>query len=193
MTEKKDRRTHYQHKIEDIYHFYMTHGFDHSVEDIAMLMGISKKTFFNRYVSKLNSIKLSFDMWMRNLSEHINERLALCNNVAESLIILVVEFKKLAEEKSFFYQHAMKLNIMMDVKVPFPRIIIEVLQEGKRHYQVREDLNITAYTDFFLFNLIHYISYREIDGDLIRHLLMPALNERGLEQMEFAINSLENR
>ncbi|MBR4135869.1 MAG: hypothetical protein IKU03_05625 [Bacteroidales bacterium] len=188
---KKDK-TLYQRKIEDVYRFYMAYGFDHSTEFIAARMGISKKTFFNRYLSKENSIKLSFDLWMRNLAEQIRGRQTDCNNVVEALVVFISEIQQIAGEDTPFYAFAAERDLMMDVKAPFAKIIMDVLQEGKQHYQIRETLNGTTYASFFLFNVFHYVLRRDLDGDMIRYLLTPALNERGMELMEFVISSLES-
>ncbi|MBO7491292.1 MAG: hypothetical protein J6T59_02510 [Bacteroidales bacterium] len=192
MYSKRKQNTTYQKKIEEIYQYYMSNGFDHSVEEIAARMGIAKKTFFNRYHSKENSAKLSFDLWMRNLAGRIRERQAACNNVVEALVVFVVEMQAVAVEEASYYTFAAKHNIMMDVKTPFAKIVMEVLQTGKQHYQILETLNIATYTTFFLFNVFHYVIDKKLDGDLIRYLLTPAMNERGKELMEFVIGSMDD-
>ena len=41
-----------KHKIEPLAHYYLLNGFDHSAEEIADKIGVSRKTFFNRYQAK---------------------------------------------------------------------------------------------------------------------------------------------
>lgn len=170
----------------------MSYGFDHSVEEIAAKMGIAKKTFFNRYHSKENSAKLSFDLWMRNIAGRVRARQAACNNVVEALVVFMAEMQVIAAEETSYYTFAAERNLMMDVKAPFAKIVMEALQTGKQHYQIWESLNITTYTTFFLFNVFHYVIDKKLDGDMIRYLLMPAMNERGMELMEFVIGSMED-
>lgn len=192
MYSKRKTNTNYRKKIEEIYQYYMSYGFDHPVEEIAARMGIAKKTFFNRYHSKENSAKLSFDLWMRNLALRVRERQSACNNVVEALVVFVMEMQTIAVEEASFYVFAAEHNIMMDVKTPFAKIVMEALQTGKQHYQILETLNITTYTTFFLFNVFHYVIDKKLDGDLIRYLLTPAMNERGMELMEFVIGSMDD-
>lgn len=190
--EVKKSKSLYQRKIEDLYHFYMSFGFEHSVDTISAHLNISRKTFFNRYISKDNSVRLTFDLWMRHLKERILDRLADCNNSVESLVIFILEMNQIAREEVFYYQFAEQHNLMMDPKAPFGKIIIQILHEGQQHYQVAEELSLSAYVHFFLFNVFHYFSNREMVGEEIRFLLAPALNERGVELMNFVIGSMEN-
>ncbi len=188
---KNTDRSLYQKKIEQLYHYYMAHGFDHSVEMIAEGMGISTKTFFNRYHSKEYSLKLTFDLWMKILAKRIRERLADCNNAVEKLVLFMTEVEAIAAEKTPYYQFAVEHHLMTDVKAPFSKIVIEILQEGKQHYQVWESLDSASFSDFFLFNVFNYVIDRKFDGNLIRYLLVPAMNDRGEELMDFVISSLE--
>lgn len=192
MNGKRKISTTYQKKIEEIYQYYMSYGFGHSVEEIAAQMGITKKTFFNRYHSKENSAKLSFDLWMRKLAGRVRERQLACNNVVEALVVFIVEMQAIAVEETSYYTFAAEHNLMMDVKAPFAKIVMEALQAGKQHYQILESLNIPTYTTFFLFNVFHYVMDKKLDGDLVRYLLTPAMNERGMELMEFVIGSMDD-
>ena len=70
-------------KIEELSKYYLRHGFDHSTDEIVDGMNISRKTFFNRYKSKDNSVQMVLDAWYDNIRDRFQEKAAQCNHAVD--------------------------------------------------------------------------------------------------------------
>ncbi len=187
----KSKSSRYQKKIEELFQLYRTEGFDMSVDEMAEKLHITRKTFFNRYTSKDHSVKLSFDVLSQKVRNHFQERMEDCNNAVEALVVFMWEFKTFKYESGHFYEYAISNQLLMMPAAPFRVLLIHILQDGIRHYQVNEKLDVQGYAEFYLFNLFYYFDDHELTKERIRFLLSGALNERGMELLEFVLDSVE--
>ncbi len=176
-------------KIDDLTRFYLRYGFAHTTEETARHLGISHKTFFNRYTSKEESVRLVLENWYADIRVRFMEKAGQCNHAVEELLHFVYEIRYIRQEEAVFFEYAVAHGLFLSGEAPFRSILSEVIRDGIRHYQFREDLNVDLYGRFLLCNLSHYHYMEEDKEDILRYLVSPLLSQRGwalLEEMDVA-------
>ena len=167
-----------QKKIEELSQFYLKNGFDHSTDEIVDGMNISRKTFFNRYKSKENSVQMVLDAWYENIRERFQEKAAQCNHAVEELVQYGYELHYIRHTEHVFYQYVKTHNLLFREDLPFVQILAGILRNGINHYQFKEELNEVVYAKYVMNNISNY-NYTEAESeDVIRYLLAPILTER---------------
>ena len=83
----------HHHKIEPIYKYYQNHGFGSSLQELADAVQITKKTLFNRYISKENLELCVLDYWQIKSNERMTQRMEFTNNAVEKLVIFLFELQ----------------------------------------------------------------------------------------------------
>ena len=62
--------------------------------------------------------------------------------------------------------------------------MVSIIRKGLRSYHIREDIDATAYSNFFYANMSMYVLSGHTQSAILRYVLMPLLNERGMELLE---------
>lgn len=171
-------------KIDEVYQFYLEYGFDHTTDEIVAEMGISKKTFFNRYISKENSVLLAVQHWQTLMQERFREKAVECNHSVEELLMFVWEMHYLKEHENNFFQYAKEHGVFLSPQSPVLSILDTIIKKGIRHYHFNENINIEHYSKFLMYNLSHYVFDNEDKAQNIHYILSPLLTERGVELLE---------
>ena len=97
----------YNHsKIEPIYKYYLSTGFDHSMQEVAGAVQITKKTLFNRYLSKENLEYCLIDYWHIKSCERIVQRMEYANNAVEKLMMFLFELQYCKSNELHFFRKA---------------------------------------------------------------------------------------
>jgi len=96
-------------KIEPIFKFYLNTGFDHSVQEIARAVQITKKTLFNRYLSKENLEHCLMDYWQLKSCERIVQRMEFANNAVEKLMMFLFDLQHCKNNEPHFFRKAKEI------------------------------------------------------------------------------------
>ena len=175
-------------KIEDLSQYYLQNGFDHSTDEIVEGMNISRKTFFNRYKSKENSVQMVLEAWYDNIRERFQEKAAQCNHAVEELVQFGYEMHYIRHTEHIFYQYVKAHYLLLREDLPFVQILAGILRNGINHYQFKEELNEVVYAKYVMNNISNY-NYTEAEREeVIRYLLAPILTERTtmlLKELDF--------
>ena len=175
-----------QQKTFDIFHYYLKNGFDHTTDEIVAAMGISRKTFFNRYEGKAQSVEIARQYWHTCIQERFREECLECNHPVEELLLFVWEMRNIRETEGTLFQYELEHNLFTDDDSPFMSILDTVIQKGIRNYHFQENINIPLYSSFFLHNICGYEGWDNNMEQIIRYLLLPLLTERGMELLDDA-------
>jgi|GEM_PF-2663326 hypothetical protein len=170
-----------EQKIADLYRFYLNNGFDHTIDEIATLMKIGRKTFYNRYLNKENSIWMVLRYCHNLFVEQFTEKTLECNHSVEELVLLMWEFQQFAKQQEIYFQHDWQQRLFYTDDTPFRSVIETIVRKGIRSYQIQEDVDASAYSDFFYTNMSMYVMYGKKKPVILRYVLLPILNERGVE------------
>ncbi len=171
-------------KLEDIFQYYLENGFEHTTDEIVASMGVSRKTFFNRYVSKLQSVEMANAYWFSRVQERFREKILECNHPVEELLMYIWEIHYIRENEQVFFQHGRDMNLFVTEEAPFMSMLASIIQKGIRCYHFQEDINVELYSVYLLQNLSHYTFQNEDRVQIIRYMLLPLLTERGLELLD---------
>jgi len=168
-------------KIESIYNFYLKNGFHHSLQEVADAVRISKKTLFNRYISKENLECCLIDYWQQKSNERILQRMEFANNAVEKLLMFLFELQYCKSKESIFFQKNKELFLEKVVqKMPHFVQLDTIFRWGitEDFFQFETDPKVFAY--FFLFNsLFLLLSDSLIYTEYIDFLFAPILTEKG--------------
>ena len=171
-----------QSKIEPIYNYYLSTGFDHSMQEVADVVQITKKTLFNRYLSKENMEHCLIDYWQVKSCERIVQRMEYANNAVEKLMMFLFELQYCRNNELIFFQKIGALFLekpeqktplfISQLEAIFAMGIIEEL------FHFSSEPKIFAY--FFLLNTL-FILLKEplINTDYIPFLFEPILTKIG--------------
>ena len=170
-----------QQKTFDIFHYYLKNGFDHTTDEIVAAMGISRKTFFNRYEGKAQSVEIARQFWHTCIQDRIREKSLECNHPVEELLLFIWEMRNIRKTEGTFFQYALQHKLFTSDDSPFMSILSTLIQKGIRQYHFQEDINIPLYSTFFLHNVCVEEDLGLNQDQVIRYLLLPLLTERGME------------
>ena len=96
-------------KIEPIFRFYLDRGFEHSLQKVADAVHITKKTLFNRYLSKENLEFCIVNYWQKKSNERIVQRVEFTNNSVEKLMMFLLELQYCKNFEPHFFQKMKEL------------------------------------------------------------------------------------
>jgi len=169
-------------KIEPIYEYYLSAGFNHSMQEIADAVQITKKTLFNRYLSKENLERCLVDYWQVRSCERILQRMEYANNAVEKLTMFLFELQYCRNNELYFFRRARVLSLEKSTQ-DSPLFISQL--EAIFTMGVKEELfhfssEPKIFADFFLLNTL-FILLKDslINTDYIPFLFEPILTETG--------------
>ena len=169
-------------KIEPIYKYYLSTGFDHSMQEVANAVQITKKTLFNRYISKENLEYCLIDYWQIKSCERIVERMEYANNAVEKLMIFLFELQYCKNNESRFFEKTKEI-FLKNFEQKSPPLITQletIFKMGVEEnlFQFNSELKVFAY--FFQFNAM-FILLKDtiVNTDYISFLFEPILTETG--------------
>lgn len=171
-------------KIEALFQYYKSHGFNHSTEEIVESMSISSKTFFNRYKSKDNSIQIVINYWFDNIRERFKEKTMQCNHAVEELFQFGYEIHYIRSKESHLYQYVQQNGQLVSPECPLVSILAGIIQKGINHYQFKEEVNSKLYAQYVINNIAYYSFSTEVQEEIVRYLLAPIVTERTKELMK---------
>jgi len=173
----------YNHsKIEPIFKYYLNSGFDRSMQEIANAVQISKKTLFNRYLSKENLEYCLIDYWQVKSCERFAQRMEHANNAVEQLMMFLFELQYCRNNEFHFFEKTKEPFLRKFERANPPFIIqLEAIFEtgvGEGLFRFRSEPKVLAY--FFLFNaLFILLSDTVVNTDYLSFLFEPVLTEKG--------------
>ncbi len=168
-------------KIKVLYEYYLLHGFKHSVDVVAKELGISHMTFFNRYGSKENAIGMAHDYWYQTILKRFQEKQSQCNHPVEEILFFVGEIMNMNCLENVYLQYEREHITALSPGLPYVSVLHSIIETGIQKYQFKEDLDIETYIRFFLYNVSNRPLMHEKRETVVRYLLMPLLNERGMD------------
>lgn len=177
-----------QKKIEELSQFYLKNGFDHSTDEIVEGLNISRKTFFNRYKSKENSVKMAVDFWYDHIQHRFQEKIVLCNHAVEELLQFGYELHYVRTTERHFFHYLIDHNLFASKDSPFVIILANIIRKGIQHYQFKEDVNENLYARYAMNNIAHYIYQDGEKEEIVRYILSPIVTNRTmalLKELDF--------
>ena len=173
---------HYNYsKIEPIFQYYLNNGFKHSLQEMATAVKITKKTLFNRYISK-EILELSVvHYWQIKSNERMAQRMEFANNAVEKLMMFLFELQYCKNNEPYFFQKTKE--ILLEKFVPdAPHLkqleAIFVMGAEEELFRFESDPKVFAY--YFLFNTLFLLLSDElIYTEFISFLFEPILTENG--------------
>lgn len=181
---KKIKITAKELKIKELYDFYLQYGFNHTVEEMARLMHIERKTFYNRYGTREHSIDVALGYEHQRQQASFKEKFLQCNHSVEELMMLICSLQQYYNQRPHFFMYDAEHYRFATDATPYKSAFEAIVEKGLRNYHVQEDVNIPLYIDFFFTNIQSYILQNRKQTGLVRYTLLPLLNERGLELLD---------
>lgn len=171
-------------KVEELFQYYKKNGFNHITDEIVEGMSISRKTFFNRYKSKENSVLMVINYWFDNIRERFHEKTMQCNHAVEELLQFGYEIHYIRNKEKYLYQYVKQKDLLLSSECPLVSILAGIIQKGINHYQFKEDVSSHLYAMFVVNNIAHYPFSNEEQEEIVRFLLAPIVTERTKELMK---------
>lgn len=173
-----------EQKKSELYEYYLQNGVNHPVAVIVNALGITHKTFFNRYKSKEASVEICWQYWQELCERMWHNTKNYCNNEIEEMIMLVIFIDKLRDTDKVFFDFTTDKRKFLDTDSFFFRTISDTLIRGLKRFYIQESLNIELYTTYLLDNLFLIDPELEQRPVFLSYLLHAAFTERGIEIFE---------
>jgi AcrR family transcriptional regulator len=172
----------YHHsKIEPIFRYYLRHGFAHSMQEVADAVHLTKKTLFNRYVSKGNLELCLIDYWQIKSNERITDRMEFSNHSVERLMMFLFELQYCKNYETHFFQKTKELFLEKPKHTgPFIKQLDMIFSMGVEEELFHFDSDPKVFAYFFLFNaLFLMLNDSLVYTDYLSFLFDPILTESG--------------
>jgi AcrR family transcriptional regulator len=171
----------HHHKIEPVYEYYQNHGFGRSLQELADAVQITKKTLFNRYISKENLELCVLDYWQIKSNERMTQRMEFTNNAVEKLVIFLFELQYCKKNEPQFFQKSKEIFLEKFIQnSPHITQLETIFKMGVTEELFRFDSDMKVFAYFFLFNaLFLLLSGTLIYTEFIPFLCEPILTEEG--------------
>ena len=128
-------------------------------------------------------MEIAWNFWQNQCKENWAHILENCNHSVEELLIVIYNIYKTKELNTYYYEFTRDSRKYRDSNSYFFSSIRSILEEGKKCFHVKENLDTTGYTSFLLNNLFLIDAETDADKrrDVLKFVLNPALTERGFE------------
>jgi AcrR family transcriptional regulator len=145
----------HHHKIEPIFKYYKNHGFEHSLQELADAVQITKKTLFNRYISKDNLELCVLDYWQTKSNDRMTERMEFTNNAVEKLVIFLFELQYCKNNEPHFFQKSKEVFLEKFIQnSPHITQLEAIFTMGAKEELFYFDFDAKLFAYFFLFNAV---------------------------------------
>ncbi len=168
----------------DLYQFFLVFGFNQSVGQMSHLLGIGRKTFYNRYGSREQAIMMTLKYAHRHFVLGFDQKVSACNHAVEELMLFIWDFMQFSKTHHHYFLYDMQHHLFLSEEVPFKSMLDAIVRKGLRTYQMREELETELFYPFFFDNLSAMMLSDKQNPAVLRYLLMPLLNERGFELLD---------
>ena len=173
----------YNHaKIDPIFKYYLSTGFDHSMQEVADVVQITKKTLFNRYQAKENLEYCLVDYWQVKSCERTAQRMEYANNAVEKLMMFLFELQYCRNNEFHFFQKFKEIFLgkFEQINPLFITQLEEIFKIGVKEELFRFESEPKVFAYFFQFNaLFILLSDTVINTDYVSFLFSPILTETG--------------
>ena len=168
-------------KIEPIYKFFLDNGFNHALQKIADAVHISKKTLFNRYISKENLELCVVHYWQKKSNDRLAQRMEFANNSVEKLMMFLFELQYCKNAELHLFQKSKEVFIEKSIQnSPHIKQLETILKMGMKEELFQFDSDPIIFAYFFLFNTTFLLlSDNLIYTEFISFIFEPILTEKG--------------
>jgi AcrR family transcriptional regulator len=169
-------------KIEPIYNYYLRYGFERSLQEVANAVHITKKTLFNRYISKEYLILCLIHYWQTQSCKRLEQRMEFANNAVEKVMMFLFELQYCKKNENFFFQKTKTLFLEeFEQSSPHIKQLETIFRLGIKENLFRFDSDPILFAYFFQFNtLFLLLSHDLIYTEYIAFLFEPILTETGM-------------
>ncbi len=169
-------------KLEKLYNYLNENGFELSVEAISQGIGISKKTFFNRYQHRKEMERIIQNYWRDKFKRRFEEKTEHCNNGVEIVLLFIFEILASNKNEHTFVQQELKTNAFLasNQSNNFISIIKNSIENYNTSLCFKNEINLDSYAYFLVYNIFYILlTNKQIQIDVIEFLLSPLLTEEG--------------
>jgi len=168
-------------KIDPVYRYYLRNGFNVSFQKVADAVHLTKKTLFNRYVSKENLERCLLDYWQIKSNERSAERMEYANHAVEQLLMFLFELQYCKNNEPCFFQKRKELFFDKSKESgPHIKQLEKIFAMGVKEELFHFDSDCRVYSFYFLFNVLFLLLNENlIYTDYLSFLLDPILTETG--------------
>ena len=141
-----------------LYNYFANHGFNHSMDEIAKGVLLTRKTLHNRYVSRQHIDDLVVEYWKTAFITRFEEKMLFSNHAIESLLILIYELElslinefPIYEKESSVYHNPKKIETHFLVP-----IVTNIIKNGQQAGEILIDIDPKKYTCYYIYIIINF-------------------------------------
>lgn len=148
-----------QKNIIPLYKYFAVNGFQHSMDEIAAGVQLTRKTLHNRYISRHSMDESVIAYWETLFITRFEEKMQFSNNALESLLILIFELElsivnefPIYEKESAHYRFPRKIESHFLIPT-----ITQFIKNGQQTGEISIDVEPKKYACYFMYIVINLL------------------------------------
>lgn len=168
-------------KIRALYNYLLKEGFENSIEEIALQIGVVPATLYNRYQSRKGIETAAIKYWLEEIAQKCIEKQPYTNNSVENLLLYIHELNLHKKEAEHFYQKAIENDGIDTIK----GAIFSIIEAGIKTEYFKEEGSSDEYLNYFIYTLTKSILVgKKIESRFFYYLIAPILTFDGIQAIE---------
>lgn len=148
-----------------LFEYFVIHGFDHTLTEIASGVNLTKRTLHNRFNTRDYLEEQILSYWKDQMVNRYREKTQFSNHPVESILILIYELElSIIYEFPMYKKEHSKYDDLNSIESHFLfPVFLEIIQNGQQTGDFPIDMDPKKYTIFLIFNIIHLLFQDIID------------------------------
>jgi AcrR family transcriptional regulator len=151
------------------------------MQEIADAVQVTKKTLFNRYISKENMELCLIDYWQKRSCERMAQRMEFANHAVEKLMMFLFELQYCRNNETIFFLKAKEVFLgNYEQNSPYIKQLEDIFTIGAAESLFRFDTELKVFAYFFQFNALFILLNNPlVNTEYISFLFEPILTDAG--------------
>ena len=142
-----------------LYKYIAANGFDHSMDEIAAALHITRKTLHNRYSIRQSIDDMVVEYWKNLFVSRFEKKMLYSNHVMETLLILIFELElsiinefPIYERESGEYKDPKKIETHFLVP-----LLTQIIKNGQQTGEISIDIDPKKYACYYIYIIINML------------------------------------
>lgn len=142
-----------------LYKYIAANGFDHSMDEIAAALHITRKTLHNRYSIRQSIDDMVVEYWKNLFVSRFEEKMLYSNHVMETLLILIFELElSIINEFPIYERECGEYKDPKKIETHFlVPLLTQIIKNGQQTGEISIDIDPKKYACYYIYIIINML------------------------------------
>ena len=142
-----------------LYKYIAANGFDHSMDEIAAALHITRKTLHNRYSIRQSIDDMVVEYWKNLFVSRFEEKMLYSNHVMETLLILIFELElSIINEFPIYERESGEYKDPKIIETHFlVPLLTQIIKNGQQTGEISIDIDPKKYACYYIYIIINML------------------------------------